>query len=167
MPLKRSPYACGLVDMCEGRPLFSTFISSSTSAERAPVAVGLAEKRLFLETQELTWEAMRLLVVFSPLVENHQLKVGDCSADQMCSGNLLLPPPGQPGSHRPSTSSTEWRPGWKRTKKAQTCTLSSMVSNRQHRSHLHIIISSILVILECTNIQTAAVTSYQTLRQPA
>ena len=54
--LKRSPYACGLVDMCEGRPLFSTFISSSTSAERAPVWAGWADKQLFLETQELTWE---------------------------------------------------------------------------------------------------------------
>merc|ERR1712014_34514 len=34
----------------------------------APVAVGLAEKQLFLETQELTWEAMRLLEIFSFLL---------------------------------------------------------------------------------------------------
>ena len=77
---------------------------------------------------------MRLLVVFLHLhffghVENHQLKVGDFSADQMCSGIVLLPPPGQPGPHRPSTSSTKWRTGWKGTNLHFKC------NDIQHTTH--------------------------------
>merc|ERR1712200_14266 len=59
----------------------------------APVAAGLADKQLFLETQELTW-------IGSSTQKN-------CHDE--ASGILLLPPPGQPGPHRSCTSSTEWR----------------------------------------------------------
>ena len=62
---------------------------------------------------------MRLLVVYlhhhfsAKFIITLNLRVIGYSSDQLCSGILLLPPPGQPGPHRPSTSSTEWRPGWK------------------------------------------------------
>ena len=79
---------------------------------------------------------MRLLVVYlhhhfsAKFIFTLNLQVIAYSSDQICSGILLLPPPGQPGPHRPSTSSTEWRPGWKGT----ICTLSAMAPNRQHSS---------------------------------
>ena len=119
---------------------------------------------------------MRLLVVY---LHHHfsakfkitlNLRVMSYSSDQLCSGIVLLPPPGQPGPHRPSTSSTKWRPGWKGTNLhfkfngiQQTTQKPSpyhhIINTRHPRLHKHPNSSSDLL----SNSQTAGLVTLNTM----